>query len=269
MTTANILPSPQQETMDQPPVLLIIEDNEEVNSLLRDHFAGRFTILYALHGEAGWEMATESMPDLIISDVMMPGLNGNELCHRLKTDLRTSHIPIILLTARSGLQAQLEGLETGADDYITKPFHLSLIDVRVQNLLQSRRLLRERYSRDLTLQPSALAITPADTIFLEKLINYIEDNLMEPTLQVDELGKVVNMSRTTLYRKLKALTGLSAIEFIRDIKLKRSAQLLQLKEYTVNEVAYMAGFTDVDYFRKCFKQQFGKTPSAFVHEADS
>jgi signal transduction histidine kinase/ligand-binding sensor domain-containing protein/DNA-binding response OmpR family regulator len=242
------------------PVLLIVEDNEEVNALLRDHFASRYTIHHAFSGEQGWEIAIDILPDIIISDVMMPGMSGNELCHQLKNDLRTSHIPIILLTARSGLHAQLEGLETGADDYITKPFHLALLEVRVQNLLQSRRLLRERFSRDLTLQPSALAITPADEVFLDKLMQHIEDNMMEPTLQVDELGKVVNMSRTTLYRKLKALTGLSAIEFIRDVRLKRGAQLLQRKEYTVNEVAYMVGFTDVDYFRKCFKQQFGKTP---------
>ncbi|MDF2188618.1 two-component regulator propeller domain-containing protein [Paraflavitalea sp. CAU 1676] len=248
---------------EQKPVLLIVEDNAEVNNLLRDHFTGRFIIHTALSGEEGLAIATDILPDIIISDVMMPGMSGTELCGLLKKDIRSSHIPIILLTARNQLTHQIEGFETGADDYMTKPFSLSLLEVRVNNLLQSRRLLRERFSRGLNLQPSEVAITPADEVFLEKLMAFIEENLMEPNLQVEELGKVVNMSRTTLYRKLKALTGLSAIEFIRDVRLKRSAQLLQRQEYTVNEVAYMVGFSDVDYFRKCFKQQFGKTPKEF------
>lgn len=246
------------------PILLIVEDNKEVSALLRDHFADKFVLHVAIDGVQGLQIAVDILPDIIISDVMMPGMSGTELCKLLKNDTRTSHIPVVLLTARSQLNYQIEGLETGADDYITKPFSLSLLDVRINNLLQSRRLLRERFSRGLTLQPSELAITPADEVFLEKLMHFIEENMMEPTLQVDELGKVVNMSRTTLYRKLKALTGLSAIEFIRDLRLKRSAQLLQRKEYTVNEVAYMVGFADVDYFRKCFKQQFGKTPKEYA-----
>ncbi|WP_276482428.1 two-component regulator propeller domain-containing protein [Paraflavitalea pollutisoli] len=254
-------------TGEHRPVLLIVEDNAEVNGLLCDHFAARYVIHTAPNGEAGWTIATETVPDLIISDVMMPGMSGTELCASLKQDVRTSHIPVILLTARNQLTHQIDGFGSGADDYVTKPFSLSLLDVRVHNLLQSRQLLRERYSKGLDLQPSDVAITPADETFLEKLLLFIEDHLMESDLQVEEMAKVVNMSRTTLYRKLKALTGLSAIEFIRDVRLKRGAQLLRKKEFTVNEVAYMVGFSDVDYFRKCFKQQFGKTPKEFAHNA--
>lgn len=245
------------------PLLLIVEDNDEVRGLLIEHYSSTFTVQAAASGVQGLQIAYEVLPDIIISDVMMPGMNGTEMSRQLKQDQRTSHIPIVLLTARNQVNYQIEGYETGADEYITKPFNLALMDVRVNNLLQSRRLLRERYSRDITLQPSALAITPADEVFLDKVMHFIEENIMEPTLQVEEMGKVVNMSRTTLYRKLKALTGQSAIEFIRGVRLKRAAQLLQRKEYTVNEVAYMVGFSDVDYFRKCFKQQFGKTPREY------
>ncbi|MFT3823245.1 MAG: two-component regulator propeller domain-containing protein [Chitinophagaceae bacterium] len=242
------------------PLMLITEDNAEMLSLLSGHFSSLYRVMIATNGQEGLEKATETLPDIIISDVMMPGMSGTELCRQLKKDQRTSHIPVILLTARSQLNYQIEGLETGADDYVTKPFSLALLEVRVQNLLQSRKQLRERYSRDVTLQPSQVAITPADETFLERLVQFIEEHLTEPTLQVEEMAKAVNMSRTTLYRKIKALTGQSAIEFIRRIRLKRAAQLLERKEYTVNEVAYMTGFSDVDYFRKCFKEEFGKTP---------
>lgn len=246
------------------PLLLIVEDNDEVRAMLADHFAAAFTVHTAATGNEGWQMATDLLPDIVISDVMLPGMHGTELCRQLKKDSRTSHIPLILLTARTQLNYQIEGFETGADEYITKPFSFSLLQVRVNNLLQSRRMLRERYSKDVTLQPSGLAITPADEVFIDKVMRFIEDNIMEPTLQVEEMGKVVNMSRTTLYRKIKGLTGQSVIEFIRGVRLKRAAQFLARNEYTVNEVAYMVGFSDVDYFRKCFKQEFGKTPKEYA-----
>ncbi|MGV3765060.1 MAG: hybrid sensor histidine kinase/response regulator transcription factor [Chitinophagaceae bacterium] len=245
------------------PVMLVVEDNTEMRQFIADHFREFYQVHSAANGKEGWEMATELIPDIIISDVMMPDRNGTDLCRQLKTDQRTSHIPVILLTARTPLIFKIEGFETGADDYITKPFSVALLQIRVNNLLQSRKQLRERYSKDITLQPRNIAITSADEVFLEKVLKFIDDNIMEPTLNVEQLGKEVNMSRMTLYRKIKALTNQSVIEFIRSTRLKKAAQLLLRNEHTVNEVAYMVGFSDVDYFRKWFKTEFGVTPKEY------
>lgn len=213
----------------------------------------------------GWQKATEIIPDIVISDVMMPEMTGTTLCSKLKSDARTSHIPVILLTARTPLIYKIEGLETGADDYITKPFSLRVLETRVSNLLALRKKLRERFSKDVYLQPTNMAITSPDEKFLKKVMDFIDKNMEEATLSVEELGKEVGMSRVTLYRKIKALTNQTAIEFIRSVRLKRAAQLLEQNKLNVNEVAYMVGFTDVDYFRKCFKEQFGYTPKEYAN----
>lgn len=254
------------------PVMLIVEDNDEVMELLATHFADKFTVYRAANGQEGLEKAIELIPDIVISDVMMPLMSGTTLCSTLKNDNRTSHIPVILLTARAPIIYKIEGLETGADDYITKPFSINVLEARVWNLLEIRQKLRERYKKEVTLQPRNIAITSQDEVFLEKVMNFIEVNLAEPTLNVEELGKEVSMSRITLYRKIKALTNQTTIEFIRSVRLKRAAQLLETQSYNVSEVAYMVGFTDIDYFRKCFKEQFKATPKEFgqgkVHQHD-
>jgi AraC-like DNA-binding protein len=192
-------------------------------------------------------------------------MSGTELCSTLKRDNRTSHIPIILLTARSQVINKLEGLETGADYYITKPFNISILEAKVWNLLEQRQLLRERYRKEITLQPQNLAITSPDEVFLKKVMTYIEANIAEPNLNVEDLAKEVLMSRTTLYRKVKALTNQTTVQFIRTVRLKRAAQLLKANVHNVNEVAYMTGFTDIDYFRKCFKDQYKKTPTEYIN----
>ncbi|MBO9151753.1 two-component regulator propeller domain-containing protein [Chitinophaga sp. GCM10012297] len=248
----------------QLPVMLIVEDNAEMLGFIASHFRDRYTVHEASDGNEGWRIATEVLPDIIISDVAMPGLNGTDLCRKLKKDERTCHIPVILLTARSPVIFQMEGLETGADDYITKPFNIGLLQLRAGNLLQSRALLRERYSKDITLQPANIAITSADETFLNKVMQFIDANILEPTLNVEQLARELNMSPITLYRKIKALTNQSTIEFIRVYRLKRGAQYLERNEFTVTEVAYMVGFSDVDYFRKCFKAEFGCTPKEYA-----
>ncbi len=268
-TQVDALPQPGEqdlfaEELEEKPLMLIVEDNPDVLSFMTSHFKERYHVYTARNGKEGWEMALNRIPDIIISDVMMPEMSGTDFCRQLKTDERTSHIPVILLTARTPLTYRMEGFETGADDYITKPFSLALLQVRVTNLLYSRKLLRERYRKDITLQPTNVAITPADELFLGKVMQFIDDNIMEPSLNVEQLGKEVNMSRATLYRKIKALTNQSTIEFIRSVRLKKAAQLLKLNEYTVNEVAYMVGFSDVDYFRKWFKHDFGVTPKEYA-----
>lgn len=252
---------------EEPPVLLIVEDNQDVMGFLVDHFQDKFIVHRASDGKEGFKKAIELIPDMIISDVMMPEMNGTELCTLLKSDNRTSHIPIILLTARTPLIYKIEGFETGADDYITKPFSIKVVETRVWNLLQSRQQLRERYKREVTLQPTNMAITLPDEIFLEKVMAFIEKNMTEPSLNVEELGKDVSMSRGTLYRKIKALTNQTTIEFIRSVRLKKALQYLQTANYSVSEVGYLVGFTDIDYFRKCFKEQFGKTPKEFTRKS--
>jgi DNA-binding response OmpR family regulator len=245
------------------PMVMIVEDNKELQSFIAESFETNFQIHKAADGQIGWDMAVELIPDIIISDVMMPNMSGTILCSKLKTDARTSHIPIILLTARTSLIYKIEGLETGADDYITKPFSLQLLEKRINNLLDLRRKLRERYSREIHLQPTNTAITSPDEKFLEKVMKFFEQNMEESNLSVEEMGKEVGMSRVTLYRKIKALTDQSAIEFIRSVRLKRAAQLLEQNKFHISEVAYMVGFTDLDYFRRCFKQQFGQNPKDY------
>lgn len=245
------------------PVMLIVEDNEEMLGFIAGHFRDLYTVHEARDGKEGWRIATSVLPDIVISDVTMPGMSGTDFCRQLKKDERTCHIPVILLTARSPVIFQMEGLETGADDYVIKPFNIGLLQLRAHNLLVSRALLRERYSRDVTLQPSNIAITSADEQFLAKVMRFIDDNIMEATLNVEQLARDVNLSRITLLRKIKALTNQSTIEFIRSYRLKKAAQLLQTG-HNVTEAAYMVGFSDVDYFRKWFKTEFGSTPKEYA-----
>lgn len=246
-------------------IMLIVEDNDDVRQFMADHFEDFFDVRVACNGKEGLKMALDISPDIIISDVMMPEMNGIEFCNHIKTDSRTSHIPLILLTARTPLLYKIEGIETGADDYITKPFNLRFLDARVWNLLEARKRLRDRYKENLTLEPTNIAITSPDVKFLEKVMAYIEENLAEPSLNVEEIGKEIGMSRVTLYRKIKALTNQTVVEFIRGVRLKRAAQLLVQKQFNISEIAYIVGFTDVDYFRKCFKEQFGKTPKEYAN----
>jgi len=251
------------------PVMLVVEDNAEVLEFVASSFENNFKVYKAVNGLEGWQMAVDIIPDIVISDVMMPEMNGTILCSKLKSDARTSHIPVILLTARTPLIYKIEGLETGADDYITKPFSLRILETRVNNLMELRKKLRERFSKDIYLQPTNMAITSPDEKFLKKVMDFIDKNMEESTLNVEEMGKEVGMSRVTLYRKIKALTNQTAIEFIRSVRLKRAAQLLEQNKLNVNEVAYLVGFIDVDYFRKCFKEQFGYTPKEYAAASKS
>ncbi|MBW4889233.1 response regulator [Mucilaginibacter sp. HMF5004] len=240
--------------------MLIVEDNEDVLNFIKEGFADEFEVYSAVNGSDGWVLAKEISPDIIISDVMMPGLNGIELCSKLKSDIDTSHIPVILLTARTQLIFKMEGLETGADDYITKPFNFNMIDARVWNLIENRQKLRERYQKEIKLEPQNIAISNLDEAFLTKVLSYIEQHVTDPDLSVEQLSQQVAMSKSSFYKKIKSLTNQTGVEFIRSVRIKRAAQLLAQGQLTINEVAYMVGFMDVDYFRKCFKEQFKYTP---------
>nr|MDJ0646380.1 response regulator [Flavobacteriaceae bacterium] len=245
------------------PILLIVEDNQDIRTFVENSFADRFKVLQAENGKLGVEKAIEHVPDLIISDVMMPKKDGLELCHQLKKDERTCHIPIILLTAKAGEEDQYKGLETGADDYVSKPFKIRLLETRVENLINSRKILRDRYSQEVILKPRDIAITNLDELFLEKVQAVLDKKLNEPAFNVEAFSKAVGMSRMQLHRKLKALTGLSATEFVRSQRLKLAASLLQKSDANISEIGYTVGFNDHAYFSKCFKEAYGCSPSEY------
>jgi len=253
----------QASSMEQP-VLLIVEDNPDMRSYLRDILSLNYRMMEARDGEEGLQQAAETMPDLIVSDVMMPKMDGFAFCQKIKTDERTSHIPVILLTARASGESRIEGLETGADDYLTKPFNARELQVRVQNLIEQRRRLRERFSREVTLQPCDIAITTMDELFLKRVMAIVDSHLSDADFSVEAFAAEVKMSRVQLHRKLKALTNQSVSEFMRTLRLRAAAKLLEQHKYTVSEVAYEVGFNNLSYFAKCFREEFGRLPSEYA-----
>jgi signal transduction histidine kinase/DNA-binding response OmpR family regulator len=245
------------------PLLLIVEDNDEVRAFIEGIFETEYRLERAANGQEGLKKAVLSSPDLIISDVMMPEMDGITLCRKLKTDLATSHIPVLLLTARTGLIFKLEGLETGADDYLTKPFSPKELKLRVKNLLLMRQKLRERFERVTNLSPKEIAVTSADEQFLDLALHIAEEQMANADFSVEDFARALNVSRPLLFIKIKALTNLTPNNFLKDIRLKRAAQLLRQQKLSVSEIAYQVGFKDPRYFSKCFQKSFGKTPSAF------
>lgn len=243
--------------------LLIVEDNVEVRNFIKNIFISKYNIFESENGKNGIEIAKDKPIDLIISDIMMPIMDGFELSKQLKSNIRTSHIPIILLTAKTSLIHREEGYRTGADAYITKPFDATILEVRVDNLLKSRQSLISKFKKDIILKPKELTITSADEQFLEKAIKVVEDNISDSEFNVYAFTDQMHMSRSVLFRKLKALTDQSITTFIRTIKLKRAGQLLAQTKMNVSEVAYEVGFNDLKYFRKCFKKLFNEVPSDY------
>ncbi|MFQ5632659.1 MAG: response regulator, partial [bacterium] len=251
-------------TSNEQPVLLIIEDNPDMRAYIRDQLSDRFQVVEAEDGEEGFEKSIDKIPDLIISDVMMPGMDGYRFCEKLKADERTSHIPVILLTAKSSGESKLEGLELGADDYLIKPFDSRELLVRVKNLIDQRRKLRKLFGKEIKLQPRDIAITSIDEKFLERAMAVVEEHISEAGFDVETFGRKVGMSRKHLHRKLKALTDQAPREFIRTLRLQRAAQLLEKHAGNVTEIAYEVGFNSLSHFARAFKEQFGVLPKDFV-----
>lgn len=249
--------------------ILVVEDNTEVRTFIRGLFKNTHNVFDAANGAIGMEIAKIYPIDLIITDVLMPVMDGMELCHNIKTNVRTSHIPVIMLTARTAEDYQKSGYRTGADAYITKPFDAEILELRVNNLLKSRRDLIERFKKDVILRPKEVTATSADEDFLKKAIKIVEENMTNSKFTVQVLIDEMNMSRSALYRKLKSLTDQSLTEFIRVIKLKRAAQLMVKTEMTISEIAFDLGFNDQKNFRKSFKQQFNKVPSKYRADHES
>lgn len=245
-------------------IMLIVEDNADVRKFIASHFNSTYKIAEARNGDEGWEIAVEIIPDIIISDILMPVSDGYDLCKRIKNDERTSHIPVILLTALHSREHEIKGLTTGADDFITKPFDLSVLQAKVENLLSIRESLRHKFSGTVILEPKNVVISSPDERFLQKAIEVIEDNISDSDLDIESFSTKVGVSRMQLYRKLHALTDMTVKEFIRHIRLKRAAQLLVQKKMNVSEVAYEVGFKDLSHFRKCFKREYGVSASEYV-----
>jgi len=245
--------------------IIVIDDNDDIRSYLASFLAVDYTILEAENGSVGYKLALEIIPDLIISDIMMPEMDGIELCAELKGNMATSHIPIILLTARASEAYELTGLQTGADDYITKPFNPLIMKMRVRNMLDSRNKLKSFYLKRVRFQPESNTVTAdnLDEVFLNKAIELVNENLQNENFGIEVMVDHLFMSQSTLFRKIKSLTGLSITGFIRAIRLKRAAQLILQTNLKMSDIAQEVGFNDYKYFKKSFQQQFGCLPSEY------
>lgn len=243
--------------------VLVVEDDPDMRAFIADALRTEYDLLVAENGKEGLALALKKLPDMIISDVMMPEMDGIEMCEKLKDDVRTSHIPIVLLTAKTGIENKMDGISQGADDYIEKPFRLDFLLLRVKKLIEQRVSLREAFMTNKVLEPSEINVGSVDRDFLEKLVKTIEDDIDNPDLNVKRLSETVGLSHTNLYRKIKGLTGLTATEFIRNTRLKRAAQLLKNKELNVTDVMYMVGFSHRSYFTRSFKEFFGVSPREY------
>jgi signal transduction histidine kinase/DNA-binding response OmpR family regulator len=244
-------------------IILVVEDNPDVRDYIRGALEPLYTVVEAKDGQKGIEKAQKIIPDLIISDIMMPETDGYELCRVLKKDTRTSHIPLILLTAKASEESVIQGLDTGADDYITKPFNTNILCARIKNLLNLRLQLQLNRQRQMTLQPMEISVSSVEEEFYKELQKVIEKNLSDSEFNVGQMRKRLYMSRATLYRKVMALTGESPQLFIRSYRLKRAAQLLEANYGNVNEVAVKVGFANTAYFSICFKEKFHQSPSSY------
>ena len=252
------------ETDENHPVILVVEDIADVREFIRTSLGEKYQIIEASNGKEGLEKILEEEPDLIISDVMMPVMDGLEMTRQLKTDMKTCHIPVILLTARATLEHKLEGLEEGADSYIPKPFNSRHLEIRVKKLLESRMKIREHYRGMPDFQEEEPGLNRLDKKFLAKLTQLIEQNIGKEDLSVEELGEKAGMSRVHLYRKIKKLTDMSVSEFVIVVKLKKSLELLRNSGKTIAEIAYEVGFSSPSYYTRCFRDQFKMSPTEYM-----
>ncbi len=259
------------EQDDSTPILLIVDDNADMRSYTREYFEKDYRIYESIDGVDGFKKAIVHIPDIIISDVMMPKMDGNEFCRKVKTDERTSHIPVILLTARASKENRIEGLETGADDFITKPFDGEELQVRVKNLIEQRNRLSKMMEKRIResagfakLNFEDSGITSMDERFLQKVIEIVNKHYTDPEFNGKVFSVTIGLSRVQLHRKIKALTGQTTGGFIRTFRLTRAAELIKKKSATVAEIAYDVGFNSPSYFSECFRLHFGKLPSEFA-----
>lgn len=269
----------------QKPTLLIVEDNEDIREYVKESFKNEFSVVWASDGEEGLQMAHQTLPNIIISDIMMPKMDGVEMCRQLKTDIATSHIPVVLLTAKDSMEDKEIGYAAGAVSYITKPFSARLLRTRIDNIIEANRNLANRYGKGDTLVDRNTTsdekieetykgngndesheirsqLSKLDKEFLQKLREIALENISNPRFSMQFIADKFNMSNSTLYRKISVLTGTTAVKYIRNIRLQRTCELLD-EGYSVSEAAYACGFNDLPYYRSCFKEEIGMSPSSY------
>ncbi|MEO6327832.1 MAG: response regulator [Ginsengibacter sp.] len=246
------------------PVLLLVDDNEEILEFVEHELDEKYTVIKALNGQEALNVLEQDAIQLVISDIMMPVMDGFELCKIIKTNFDYSHIPVILLTAKNTLQSKIEGLELGADAYIEKPFSPEYLQVQIANLLANRAKIKEYFASSPLVHIKSMAYSKADELFLEKLNEAIYNNLEDAELDVENLAKLVNMSRPTLYRKIKSISDLTPNELINITRLKKAAELLAEGNYKIYEIADMVGFGSQTNFGRNFLKQFGMTASEYL-----
>ncbi len=246
------------------PVIIVIDDNKDIREYVRSIFENTYCVYTATNGKEGFEMAIEHIPDIVISDVMMPEEDGFTFTKHLKEHQLTSHIPVILLTAKTQITSKLEAMGIGADAYVTKPFNSQLLKATAENLIENRRKLQQRFAQEVVLMPKDISVSSADEQFMERLQKVLDENITNSNFSIEDFGGEMGVSRMQLHRKLKALTGQSATEFLRTQRLKLALKLLKEKKISISEVGYTVGFNDPSYFTKCFKHEFGSSPSEYI-----
>jgi len=245
--------------------ILVVEDNKEMQRFLQKILSEFYSITTADDGTEGLKLVGEIGPDLVLTDVMMPGMNGNEFCRILKTDLNTSHIPVLILTALSSVENQLEGFETGADDYVVKPFDDRVLLMRIRNLLDSRAILREKFTKAHGEWNEEMQKFQPDKELLDTATTIIEHHLIDSNFSVDVLASELNLSRSSLHRKLRALTNQSATEFVKFVRINKSIKLIEGGETNIDEICFKVGFNSHSYYSMCFRKQLGQTPSDYIN----
>jgi signal transduction histidine kinase/DNA-binding response OmpR family regulator/ligand-binding sensor domain-containing protein len=245
------------------PQLLIVDDNEDFCDFIADLFRSDYRIIVANDGEEGYRIVLDQIPDIILCDVMMPKVDGYEFCRKIKEDMRTSHIPIILLTAKSSEESKYLGIEAGADDHISKPFNIDILKLKIVKIIEKQKILQNNFRKKIDVSPNEIEILSLDEKFVQKAVALVEKNIGNPEFRVEDLCREMSMSRVYFYKKTLALTDKTPSEFIRLIRLKRAADLLEKSQLFVNEIALQVGFNEVKYFRKYFKDEFGVTPNEY------
>lgn len=246
------------------PTIMIVEDNMELRQMLKEIFSPVYNVVLAVDGKDGYEKVEELQPDIVLSDIMMPFMSGADLCRKIKESQELCHIPVVLLTARTTIESNIEGLKNGADDYVTKPFNVETLIIRCNNLVNNRRMLQKKFSSQPDTSAKVLATNEQDLVFIEKVCSVIEKHIDDPEFDVPALCTELNMGRTKLFAKLKGIAGQTPNDFILNVKLKKASVFLRNNmEMSVADIAYTLGFGSPKYFGKCFKEQFGVSPTMY------
>jgi YesN/AraC family two-component response regulator len=254
-----------KETRDgKKPTVLLVEDNDDFRFYIKDNLKDAFNIIEAENGKKGWQKALAQHPNLVVSDIAMPEMNGIDLCLKIKNDTRTSHIPVILLTAMAGEEQQLKGLGTGASDYMTKPFNFEILLSKIKNILSQQEYMRKTYQKQVEAKPTEMHVESPEELFIKKVLVLIDNNISNPNFSVEELSCDMCVSRYTLYKKILQMTGKTPNELVRQMRLKRAAQLLETGHLTISQICHKVGFKSQKYFVKTFKAEYNTIPSRYM-----